>query len=104
MLKTTTMQKVAWPATTVQSDGWMFRYSIAESRAMPVTIPGRAIGSTKRSEITFWPKKRNRDSANATHVPRTSAIAAARSPTENEFTRASRANWSFHASRNQWVE
>ena len=97
------MQKVAWPTTTVVSEGLMARYSIAESRAMPVTMPGSAIGSTKRSEIAFWPKNRNRESANAMHVPRTSASAAARNPTEKEFTSALRANGSFHASLNQWV-
>ena len=71
---------------------------------MPVTMPGSAIGSTKRSEIAFWPKNRNRDSAKAMQVPRRSASAAARRPTEKEFTSASRANGSFHASRNQCVE
>src|SRR6478672_13323312 len=97
------MQNVAWPATTVQSDGVMFRYSIAESRAIPVTMPGSAIGSTKSSEIAFLPKNRKRERAKAMHVPRKRASAAARRPTEKEFTSASRANWSFHASRNQWV-
>ena len=58
---------------------------------MPVTMPGSAIGSTKRSEMAFWPKKRNRDRAKAMQVPRTIASAAARRPTENEFTSASRA-------------
>ena len=97
------MQNVAWPATTVQSDGVMFRYSIAESRAIPVTMPGSAIGSTKSSEIAFLPKNRNRESAKAMQVPRRSASAAARRPTVSECTSASRANWSPHASRNQCV-
>jgi len=52
------MQKVAWPTTTVVRDGVMPKYLIADSSESPVTMPGRAIGSTNRSEIEFLPKKR----------------------------------------------
>ena len=36
--------------------------SNAERSAMPVMMPGSAIGRMKRSEMTSWPKKRARDS------------------------------------------
>ena len=49
--------------------------SKAERSAMPVTMPGSAIGRTSSSEIASRPKKRARDSAAAASVPSTSASA-----------------------------
>ena len=51
---------------------------------MPVTIPGRAIGSTKRSEIASRPKNFARASAAAASVPSTMASAVDTSATRME--------------------
>ena len=48
-------------------------------RATPVTMPGRAIGSTNRNEYVLRPKKRKRCMAKAASVPSTRAIAVAAS-------------------------
>ena len=62
LLKTTTMQNVACPTTTVNSPKLMpigrACVVIALDSAMPVTMPGSAIGSTTRNEIASRPKKR----------------------------------------------
>ena len=59
LLKTTTMQKVAWPMIDVKrpSDTPSTCVKVALS-AMPVTMPGSAIGSTTRNETASRPKKR----------------------------------------------
>ena len=44
---------------------------------MPVTMPGSAIGSSSTNETASRPKNRNRWTAKAASVPRTSAIAVA---------------------------
>ncbi|MDT4883041.1 hypothetical protein FQZ97_1190490 [compost metagenome] len=49
----------------------------AESRAMPVTMPGRAIGRISISEMLSLPKKSRWYSAAAARVPRTMAITVA---------------------------
>ena len=77
----------------------MLRYSIVESSDRPVTMPGRAIGSTSSSDSAFLPKKRKRDSANAAALPSTSAIAVARRPTLNEFSSAVRVPGRLHGQR-----
>src|SRR6478609_2297751 len=48
-----------------------------EFSAIPVTIPGRAIGSTSRNEIDSRPKKRKRCTPNDAADPSTSAIVVA---------------------------
>src|SRR5579884_4432064 len=48
-----------------------------ELSAIPVTMPGSAIGSTSRNEIVSRPKNRNRCTPNDASVPSTSAIAVA---------------------------
>ena len=59
LLKTTTMQNVAWPMMTVSrpSDTPSTCVNVAFS-AMPVTMPGSAIGRTTRNETASRPKKR----------------------------------------------
>ena len=56
------MQNVAWPMTIVdEAEADPDRHenvSIVAFSAIPVTIPGSAIGSTTRNEIVSRPKKR----------------------------------------------
>ena len=49
--------------------------------AMPVTIPGSAIGKTTNKESADLPKKLYLETAKATQVPRTKAIDVAPNPT-----------------------
>jgi hypothetical protein len=59
LLKTTTMQNVAWPMTIVSSPSDTPSTCVkVELSAMAVTIPGSAIGSTTRKETASRPKKR----------------------------------------------
>ena len=58
--------------------------------AIPVTIPGSAIGNTKRSEIESLPKKSYRAIAAAASEPKTNAIAVAKRATIAERVIASR--------------
>ena len=56
------MQKVAWPTITVKSpsptpNGSKMERKVAFS-AIPVTIPGSAIGRMTRNETVSRPKKR----------------------------------------------
>ena len=55
-----------------------------ELSAMPVMIPGSAIGSTSRNETVSRPKKRKRAIANAAAEPSTSAVPVARSAARTE--------------------
>src|SRR5450631_3764320 len=84
LLNTTTMQKVAWPSTTVSRPNEMpsgfSTVRNAEFSAMPVTIPGSAIGrmTTRLSESR--PNQRKSTSATENIEPSTIAIAVAPSP------------------------
>ena len=51
---------MAWPITIVSSPKFSFQYVKYELSAMPVMIPGSAIGSTSRNETASRPKNRNR--------------------------------------------
>ena len=62
-----------------------------ELSAMPVTIPGSAIGRITRNEIVSRPKKRWRATASDARVPRIIATPVASSPTFTEYQSASRA-------------
>ena len=64
-------------------------------RAMAVTIPGRAMGRTTRNESAFCPKKLNRDMANASSDPRTSATSVARKAALSERRNAARTSSSW---------
>ena len=55
-----------------------------ELSAMPVTIPGSAIGRMTRNEIVSRPKNRWRATAIEASVPSSSASAVARSPALTE--------------------
>ncbi len=86
------MQKVAWPTITVNRlrstpSTWV-KVSLI---AIPVTIPGSAIGMMTRNEIVSRPKKRWRETASEASVPSTIAIAVAAQAALIEVTNASRA-------------
>ncbi|MCY1557478.1 hypothetical protein D9M68_943280 [compost metagenome] len=81
MLWTITTQKVAWPMTMVSIPGSIPRPLNAESRAMPVMMPGRAMGRISISEMPSLPKKSRRYSAAAARVPSTRAIRVASAAT-----------------------
>ena len=61
----------------------------AEFSAIAVTIPGSAIGSTRRNETVFRPKNRNRCTAKAAALPRSSATTVANNATWTELSSAS---------------
>src|SRR4026207_724580 len=63
------MQKVAWPSTMVQNEKSSSMMLNAERSAMPVMMPGSAIGTTNSSEIASRPKNRARASAAAAPAP-----------------------------------
>ena len=52
------MQKVAWPTMIVNMPSSMPTARNAVLSAMPVTIPGSAIGRMTRNEIVSRPKNR----------------------------------------------
>ena len=98
------MQKVAWPMITVSRLRLIPQTWVKVSlRAIPVTIPGRAIGRMITKEIVSRPKKRWRPTAIEASVPRTRAIAVAAAPTLSEVSSACWAPWSWIATLNQWV-
>ena len=69
--------------------------------AMPVTMPGSAIGRMISSETVWRPKKRVRRNASPASVPSTSAIAVASSATSTLTSSACRAPWLWAASFHQ---
>ena len=74
-----------------------------ELSAMPVMIPGSAIGSTSRNDTVSRPKKRKRAIANAAAEPSTSAVAVASERRATESQIAVRTSVACHATRNQCV-
>src|SRR5919201_4781039 len=96
------MQKVAWPITIVQSEKLSPANTKNEFSAMPVMIPGSAIGRSSRNETDSRPKKRKRWIANDAAEPSTRAIAVAARPTLTDSQSDERTSWSFQAVRNQW--
>ena len=101
LLYTITMQKVACPVTIVQKPGWMPPSLNADSRAMPVMIPGSAIGSTNSSVTASRPRNRLRASAKAASVPSTSAMAVATVATASESLSAAQMSSRAKATANQ---
>ena len=59
----------------------------AERSAMPVMMPGSAMGRMTRSEIVSRPKNRSRDTAAAHSVPRTMAISVEIAATRSDRQR-----------------
>src|SRR5262245_14720709 len=74
-----------------------------EFRAIPVMIPGRAIGRTNTNETALCPKNLCRESAKAARDPRTSATAVAVSPALTESQSAPWTSSSCHAAENHFV-
>ena len=95
LLKTTTMQKVAWPTMIVKRPALMPKTGLStfwmtDWSAIPVTMPGSAIGRITSSEIELRPKNLYRVSASASRLASTRAIAVAPSPASTDVRRASR--------------
>src|SRR5919201_4233277 len=99
-----TMQKVAWPTTIVQSEKFTPRTVKNEFSAIPVMIPGSAIGSTRTNDTASRPKKRKRWTAKAAALPRTTAIDVAATAALSESSKAPRASSLCHAVENHLVE
>src|SRR5436190_13605458 len=97
------MQKLAWPITIVQSDRSRWLKVKNEFRAMPVMIPGSAIGKSRRNDTDSRPKKRKRWMAKAAIEPSVSAKAVAMSPTFTDSHNAERTSGSCQATENQCV-
>ena len=71
--------------------------------AMPVTMPGRAIGSSSTNDTVSRPKKRNRWTANAASEPSRIAMSVAPAAACSESRSASRMSGFVTASAYQWV-
>jgi len=71
------MQNVACPITIVKKVNLPKKFVKTLFRAIPVTIPGSAIGSTKRRDIASLAKNSYLDIAAAASEPRMSAIEVA---------------------------
>src|SRR5215831_16737752 len=98
------MQNVACPMTMVSVPSWMPVNEKNEFSAIPVMIPGSAIGSTSRNEMASRPKKRNLCKANATAEPSSMASTVATSPTRTDSRNALRTWGSCQATPNQCSE
>src|SRR6266516_6029180 len=98
------MQKVAWPTTIVHSDRLRPLKAKKALSAMPVMIPGSAIGRTTTNETTSRPKKRKRCTANAAADPRKIAIEVETSPALTDSQSASRISLLCHATPNHFVD
>src|SRR5258708_37178387 len=98
------MQKVACPTMIVVSEKLMPLKEMNEFRAMPVMIPGSAIGSTSRNEIASRPKKRKRCTAKAAIEPSSTAIAVENSPARTDSHSACRISALCQVDENHRVE
>src|SRR3982075_244133 len=98
------MQNVAWPITIVSSEKLTPLKLMNELSAIPVMIPGSAIGRTSRNEIASLPKKRKRWTANAAIDPSTTAIAVESSPARTDSHSAWRISALCHVEENHFVD
>ena len=80
------------------------QYVKYELSAMPVMIPGSAIGSTSRNETASRPKKRKRCTPNDAAEPSTSAIAVASAAALSESQSACCMSPLWIAGPNHFVE
>ncbi|MNF68751.1 hypothetical protein D3C84_506170 [compost metagenome] len=69
---------------------------------MPVTMPGRAMGSTSKSDTTSWPKKRLRAMAPAARVPSTMAARVASPATSSDSWMARHTSGLFSVTSNHF--
>src|SRR5438445_12783290 len=101
-----TMQKVVCPITMVQSDGVSWCAGLLRKKelsAIPVMIPGSAIGRITTNETTSRPKNEKRWIANAAAEPSRIAATIVTPATLSESTKAWRTSWLAQAARNQCV-
>jgi hypothetical protein len=68
----------------VRNDGSTRQVFMAANKAMPVTMPGSAIGSTNSTVSESLAGKRARANAKAASVPRMSAITVAQAATASD--------------------
>ena len=87
----------------MKSPKFAFQKTKNEFSAMPVMIPGSAIGSTSRNETDSRPKKRKRWTPNAAIEPSTSAIPVASAPAFSESQSACCRASSWIAGENHFV-
>src|SRR5258707_12506981 len=99
-----TMQNVACPITIVQYERFTFQNVKNEFSAMPVMIPGSAIGRTSRNDTASRPKKRKRCTANAAADPSRSDRPVATSAARSESSSALRMSVSCQVRENHFVE
>src|SRR5258707_7569353 len=97
------MQNVAWPTMIVESERFTPPKLKNAFRAIPVMIPGRARGNTKRRLTASRPKNDARLIAKAAQEPRTSAMAVAARPAWTESSSAVRTFGSFQVAPNHLV-
>src|SRR6267378_2543763 len=98
------MQKVAWPMTIVSSENVRLLKLMNEFSAIPVMIPGSAIGSTSRSDTASRPKKRKRCTANAAIDPSSIATAVEINPARTDSHSAWRISALCHVEENHRVD
>src|SRR5579884_126684 len=98
------MQNVAWPMTIVVSDRFVPVKVKNELSAIPVMIPGSAIGSTSRNDTASRPKKRRRCTAKEASDPSRMAIAVASSAARTDSHSDWRIEESLKAEENHFVE
>ena len=79
----------------VQKENGMSARLNADRNAMPVMIPGSAIGKITNSDITSRPKNAVRETAAAHKVPSTSAITVEMEATFTESCSASQTSGRF---------
>src|SRR5439155_18896753 len=100
----TTMQNVACPIAIVHSDKLTPPNAKNELSAIPVMIPGRAIGRTRMNETVSLPKNRNRWTAKAAAEPSTRATAVAMTPVFSDSTTALLTSGSWRATGNHFSD
>src|SRR5262245_34379508 len=96
-----TMQKVACPTTMVQKPGSMPALLIAESSAMPVMMPGSAIGSTSSTVMLSLPRKLPRAMPSAVREPSKIASRVATAATASDKRIAAQMSSRANAALNQ---
>ena len=97
------MQNVMWPIMIVYRLNVIPKLLIDAFNAIPVTMPGSAIGSRRRNEMEFLPKNRNRWTANAARLPSASATTVATDAITREFARAEWRSLLCHACAQYFV-
>src|SRR3954470_12141942 len=98
------MQKVACPTMIVVSEKMTPRLLKNEFSAMPVMIPGSAIGSTSTNDTASRPKKRKRCTAKAAIEPSVSEIAVEISAARTDSHSALRISSLWNVEENHLVD